>query len=350
MNKKKLKKDLAGIGKDVLVAFVIVAVIMLGLYAYSGIWPPMVVIESGSMEHPPEPGDIKSYIGVIDTGDMVFVKKVNGTNDLVTYVQGEATGQSNYGAYGDVVVYRPNGLKYRGDGTPVIPIIHRLVLWVDINSSNVSPDFNGIDYANYSFDVPVLELYDTTDVIILTNYGYREDTVTIRLGLESGGLMWYYETRGIIPHGGYITMGDNNAPAYDQPAYEPVQPDWIIGKAWGELPWFGLVKLWFTGAYLDNVASNSWVGLFSTLIILVLFPLILEYAVPIIKKYLKKDEEPDKTTEPKSGPDEVTPEEIDPGDGPVPEEGNDSPIIEEKPPEMSVPVIEIDKPDETTEP
>ncbi len=335
MNMKKLKRDLASIGKDILVAFVIVAVIMLGLFAYCGIWPPMVVIESGSMEHPPASGELKSYVGIIDTGDMVFVKKVNGTYDLVTYVQGEATGHSTYGSYGDVVIYRPNGLKYRGNGEPVIPIIHRLVIWLDVNTSNVSPSFDGIDYDNYSFDVPSLNLYDTIENITLTNYGYEGDTVNIKLGMGNG-LMGYYRNIGTIPHGGYITMGDNNAPLYDQPysgGYEPVQPDWIIGKAWGELPWFGLVKLWFTGASLIRVPPNSWTGLFITLIVLVLLPLVLEYTVPIVKKFLKKDEETDKDTETKSGPDEITPEELDPGDGGAPDIGNDDSVIDKELPE-----------------
>ena len=152
MNKKKLKRNLAEIGKDIVLAFVIVAVIMMSLYAYCGIWPPMVVVESGSMEHPPEPGVLESHIGVIDTGDMVFVKEIGGKEDLVTYVQGEAVDHSTYGAYGDVIIYRPNGLENRVDGTPVIPIIHRLVLWLEVNASRASQDLGHIDYENYSFE------------------------------------------------------------------------------------------------------------------------------------------------------------------------------------------------------
>ena len=349
MNRKKLKRDLADIGKDIMVAFVIVAVIMLGLYAYCGIWPPMVVIESGSMEHPPAPEMLKSYVGIIDTGDMVFVKEVNGTTDLVTYVQGEATDHSTYGSYGDVVIYRPNGLKNRGDGIPVIPIIHRLVVWLELNSTGVNPDSDRIDYDNYTFDVPSLGLYNTRDPIILADYGYEGATVNITLGMESGrGLMWYYETRGMMPHGGYITMGDNNAPLYDQPGYELVQPDWIIGKAWGELPWFGLIKLWFTGATPARVPQNSWNGLIFTLMVLVLFPLALEYVVPRVKKYLKKDEKTDKIEEPKSGPDETTQEEIDPGDEAVPD-ADDGPAAEEKPTEIPESYANITEPDEPKE-
>ena len=47
--------------KDVGIAFGSVALVFLLTFAYSGNWPPMVVIESGSMEHDnnplyPEPG------------------------------------------------------------------------------------------------------------------------------------------------------------------------------------------------------------------------------------------------------------------------------------------------------
>ena len=315
MDNKKLKRNLREIGRDIAVAFIIVAVIMLSLYAYCGIWPPMVVIESGSMEHPPDDFTRISYVGIIDTGDMVFVKKVNGVDDVITYVQGEGTDYSKYGSYGDVVVYRPNGLEYLGSGTPVVPIIHRLVVCLELNSSQISPDFDGIDYANYSFDVPSLEICGSVGTINITNYGYQNDTVQINLGWGFAGILQHYENRGIVPHGGYITMGDNNAPSYDQPAYEPVLPEWIIGKAWGELPWFGLIKLWATGAPLGMVAQNSWTGLFVSIMLLISLPILLDFVFPVIVKLLKKKDKPGPEGEGVigSGPEEDTPEEIDPG-------------------------------------
>jgi len=341
MDKRKLKRALLDISRDMLIAFTIVAIIMLGLFAYCGIWPPMVVIESGSMSH----SDDTSHVGIIDTGDMVFVKEVNASynadydGEVLTYVQGEVVGHSTYGSYGDVVIYRPNGLKYLGDGSPVIPIIHRLVLWLELNSTQVSPDFDGVDYANYSFDVPSLEIYGSTGIITRTNYGYEEEAITIDLGREMG-LMRYYESASIVPHGGYVTMGDHNAPAYDQPlsgGYEPVLPEWIIGKAWGELPWFGLIKLKVTGADTTRVPGNSWTSLLVSIIILILFPLVLDFVVPKLKKPSSKNDmgERDKEVE-SSGPEETTPEEIDPGGGEKPPEHvdkdeDDGPEIPEEP-------------------
>ncbi|MCK5024246.1 MAG: S26 family signal peptidase [Thermoplasmata archaeon] len=327
MDKKKLKKNMGEITRDIMVAFLIIAVIMLSLYSYCGIWPPMVVIESGSMEHPPSMTEHRSYVGVIDTGDMVFVKKVNASygEDVLTYYQGEEMGHSTYGSYGDVVIYRPNGQKYRGNGDPVIPIIHRLVIWLEINTTHVNPNFNGIDYANYSFDVPSLEIYDSTAWFNITNYGYRQDTVTINLGR----VLRYYEAGGIIPHSGYITKGDNN-PNHDQDSwYEPVLPEWIIGKAWGELPWFGLIKLWVNGADTSRAPSNSWTGLFGTIIILLVIPLIWDYIIPKTRKFLGKRKNTE-TEEPITGLDEQTPEEIDPGkdENTVNEEVSEEPDLE----------------------
>jgi signal peptidase len=217
---------------------------------------------------------------------MVFVKTVNGVDDVVTYVDGEATGYSKYGTYGDVIIYRPNGLSVREDGSAVVPIIHRLVVWIEVNLSAVNPEFNGTDYENITFDVPSLNVYATTDVLVLQNYGYWEDEVRINLG----GLLTYYENTGKEPHGGYITMGDNNVPFYDQPQsgmYEPILPEWIIGKAIGEIPWFGLIKLKVTGSPLHGVPPNSWTGLYITLFLVLFVPFMIDMLMPRIVKWRK---------------------------------------------------------------
>jgi len=162
--------------------------------------------------------------------------------------------------------------------------------------------------------VPSLNIYDSTNPVIITNYGYEQDTITINLNINNG-LLRYYQGTGKVPHGGYITMGDHNAPAYDQPysgGYEPVLPEWIIGKAWGELPWFGLIKLWVGGVNVDGVPSNSWTGLFGTVALLLLIPFLMDYIYPKAKKFIRKNKD-DKVEEPKAELDEQTPEEIDPG-------------------------------------
>ena len=277
-----MRKTLIDVGKDIFIAFVIVMIAMGILFAYCRIWPPMVVVESGSMQR----YDDRSVVGVIDTGDMVFVKSIGGTDDLTTYVDGEGS-YLKYGTYGDVVIYRPNGETERLDGSRVVPIIHRLVVWLDVNESRVNPDLGAIDYDNYTFDVPSLSMYGTLDDIVLTDYGYWKDDVTISLG----GLLNYYMAVGKAPHGGYITMGDHNVPAYDQPSsgsYEPVLPEWIVGKAIGELPWFGLIKLSVTGANLQGVPGNSWTYLIVTLSLLLLVPFLMDMLMPWVRKRRRK--------------------------------------------------------------
>ena len=70
--------------RDVVVALLVVFVILMILWGYTGQWfaAPMVAIESGSMEHPNSPF---GRLGTIDAGDMVLVQKVSKMSDLVPH-------------------------------------------------------------------------------------------------------------------------------------------------------------------------------------------------------------------------------------------------------------------------
>src|SRR5512136_2920662 len=70
--------------RDIAVAVIIMAVVLAAIFAYTQVWPPLVVVESSSMQH----GDTTSFIGVIDTGDLVFVQAAPNRADVITYVQG----------------------------------------------------------------------------------------------------------------------------------------------------------------------------------------------------------------------------------------------------------------------
>src|SRR5437899_7038259 len=98
------------------------------------------------------------------------------------------------------------------------------------------------------------------------------------------------------PRSGYISMGDYNAafiscatPPFDPCAGTPYDRQWlpvqgdIIGRARGELPWFGLLKLTLQptitccSAWGDPEApKNSWDSLAVSLVVLFAFPFILE--------------------------------------------------------------------------
>jgi len=282
--KKSILRQILEILRDVAIAALIVGIVMGILYAYSGVWPPPVVIESQSMSHGPE-GIPPSQLGVIDGGDMVIVKKMSGPSEIITYAQADPnnkyashSGYQTYGSYGDVVIYKPPP-EVRNDATPVI---HRAVLWVEYNATGHSWDIPeyGPAYKNF------------TGTITFQDYGYHSDNITINLG----ALFEHFDKPPNYrkPHSGFITMGDHNAAYYHQNQYdqsgsicpEPVQFDWVIGVARGELPWFGGLKLWVSGN-TQGVPENSWYYLVASIITIVLVPIILDFAVDYIRKKRK---------------------------------------------------------------
>ena len=185
-------------GREVLVSVAGVLVVGLLLFAASGIWPPMVAVESGSMEP-------HMY-----RGDLVFVMEEHrlapgfstGETGVVTYRTATSRdGFRKFGAYGDVIVYEADG----GSGTPVI---HRARFWVE-------DDENWVEEANPDYLPP----------------GQSCDSLP----------------NCPAPHAGFITKGDNNG-LYDQVAgiSGPVRPAWIKGTAEFRIPWLGYVRLYFS--------------------------------------------------------------------------------------------------------
>ena len=237
--------------KDVGIAVGSVIIVFLLTFAYSGNWPPMVVIESGSMEHddnPLYPEPRYSHLGIIDTGDLVIVKQAE-KKDIVTYLGGKKTDYKKYGDYGDVIVYYKNGIETY-NGQPVTPVIHRAMAWVEV-----------VDKENGTYYIPEIDTYF---------YGKIE---LAEIGLGGGASIKHLQTSG------YITKGDSTGhPHPDQLTHyditgasvQPVDPDWIVGMAKGELPWFGLIKLRVTQP--DNYyeappecRSMLWISMFVVL-------------------------------------------------------------------------------------
>ncbi|WP_417936016.1 S26 family signal peptidase [Haloarcula saliterrae] len=174
------------------------AVILVGLllFTVSGVWPPLVAIESPSMD--PH----------IEKGDLVFVMEEerfageNARRGVVTAAAAEESGYVRFEQPGDVIVYEPDGDTRR------TPIIHRAMFYVE-NGTNwynrADPDhIGGADNCGELANCPV----------------------------ENGG--------------GFITKGDNNN-QYDQvgdsPISEPVKPRWVIGTAEYRVPLLGEIRL-----------------------------------------------------------------------------------------------------------
>ncbi len=264
--------------KGLFIAAAIVIIIILGLYAYSGLWPPLVVVESESMQH----SDTTSYIGVIDTGDLVVVKTISSLSDVRTYVASLNDGYMTYGDYGDVVIYDRDGSLLAK------PVIHRALVELVYNSTS------------NSFDVPSLEnvpsekwsvnglhtgrWYSLNSSLELYHVGYRDQTVTITLS----SILNYFQFNDITPHGGLITKGDHNL-LYDQSpmaniAHQPVTADWIVGVARGEIPWFGLIKLWAGGNMPAQTPENSKTDLILTFVIIISIPVVLDVTEYVLRK------------------------------------------------------------------
>ncbi|MDD1746836.1 MAG: S26 family signal peptidase [Methanomassiliicoccales archaeon] len=315
MSGSEKAKKLWGSLKGVVIAFAIVFLIVGGLWAYSGVWPPLVVIESGSMQH----SDTRSYIGVIDTGDLVILKQQDATS-VRTYLESVDDGYSTYGELGDVVIYRPFGSYDR------TPIIHRALCRVVYNASGGG------------FDVPALASllpeqqrwevkggesawYDIHGTLVLYDVGYNDAEVRINFTV----MLSNFANAHLTPHGGFITLGDNNHGIIDQSSmssvcWRPVKDEWLNGVARGELPWFGLIKLYVSGqASQVSIPQNSQTNLIISLGLIIGIPIAID-AISIVleskgisvgawfrkklgmpPKQPKKVEEPEPDPPPKKG-------------------------------------------------
>ena len=233
--------------RDVLIALMLVLVLLMILWVYTGQWfgAPMVAIESGSMMHLDEPF---GRMGTIDAGDMVLLVKVNSLSDISTQIAKDSNNY-HYGDYGDVIVYRPYGNSDEDQ------IIHRAMCWVEYNEESRTYTVEGYD------------LYDETSITIseLGLSNYKPDN----------------------PHSGFITKGDNPVTndRSDQAAGgicdEPIKLEWVSGKARGELPWIGTLNLLFNDIAggkntVGNVPSDSITCLIVLIIILISIPISLD--------------------------------------------------------------------------
>jgi signal peptidase len=301
--------QLMSLMRDVVTALVVVVIVLLSLWTYGGRWPPMVVVESESMQH----SNTYSSVGVIDTGDLTFVRTLQRSHGVVPWVQGEKDGYSRHGGYGDVIVYHKNGL------TSVTPIIHRAIVWIEWNASAQGYDVPsmGLGGVRGGFTIRDLPSYNT---------GERED---IDLWVNVSVIINNFKTvSGRTPHSGYLTKGDHNR-EIDQvslPAWtslgtppvgltrlvEPVEKGWIVGVARGELPWFGLIKLWVNGQTGQrSMPSNSGPDLGLTVALLLFVPMLFDVVAAELRRRRPKERATgksrrrrgrDKEPEPPKGP------------------------------------------------
>jgi signal peptidase len=273
--KKRLVQEALPVIRDILVAVGIMVIVLGSLYAYCGVWPPMVVVESNSMMHGSD-----SQIGVIDTGDLTLVKAIDDRGDVITYIEAHNPKDPNhgfqtYGDFGNVIVYRKNGLADT-------PVIHRAMAWIEYNATA------SVQAKSYRGDIPDIGVYNVSSYTLPYGVGFRNIALTIDLA----GI---FNATGIsrAPHDGFVTLGDNNRGSIDQLNLkdqgdhwvEPVRTEWVVGVAQGELPWFGLFKLWISGQDTGTFPPASSAGLILTIVLVVTVPLAADY---LIARWRKK--------------------------------------------------------------
>lgn len=272
-DRRRLSPAVASLLRDLAVAFLLVAVVFAALFAFARTWPPMVVVESGSMMHSPD----ASGVGTVDTGDIVVVQSAQTAAHIVTYVEGVASGYQTYGDYGDVILFQfPTDRK---------PIIHRPVLRVVWNASADgfdAPSLLALEEEAWEASQAEPRGLGAGDYVVLHEATHKGLNVRINFD-DFVGDPPAESCSTETPC--YVTMGDNNAPNYDG---RLVHQGIVVGRARGELPWFGLLKLVLGGnmAWGDTNArtgapANSWTSLTVALVVLVGAPIGLDVALSL---------------------------------------------------------------------
>jgi signal peptidase len=232
-------------------------------------------------------------VGVIDTGDLVFVKKVDAEKEIIPYFEGIDEDHRTYNSFGDVIIFRPNGKEDR------TAIIHRSVIFIEFNETDWDPENGSFG----GFDIPHTGEKNLKGTYLIEGYEWPEGTEEHGLHISFDEILRNFDIYNEEPHGGFITKGDDN-PGVDQtsdfysndpPWIKPVKPEWVIGKSVGELPWFGIIKLRLEGN--DNWPDNSGRNLIIAIIVLVATPFLLDITIHLIARAFKEEDEPPKEEE-----------------------------------------------------
>jgi signal peptidase len=253
----------ASLARDLLWVIAVVGSIAVLLFLLCGTWPAIVTIESGSM------------IPHMNIGDLVVVVEKDRFGPLQTWEEGKAAGTKKFSDYGDVIIYRPNGVTDFWASIGILPlskqhpIIHRAMTWTEagqpvpsylnVYRGSVTPaEYLPISVSGQTADgYGILTVTGTAGV--LPNYTITSRDVTMKTPLGNYVLPYDSTVKGagyvrdtdiIATHGGYITKGDNNYVS-DQGyltvdssgTVGPVQKDWVIGKALFTIPLVGLLPL-----------------------------------------------------------------------------------------------------------
>jgi len=186
--------------REFLLSAAIVLVVGLLLFGLSGVWPPMVAVESESMEP-----NINQYDLVFVTEPGRFAPDGANQQGIVNAESGELAGYESFNQPGSVIVFT-------NPAATGPPIIHRAHFFVEEGEnwhSRANPAYINADSCDALSNCPAT-------------------------------------------HDGYITKGDNenSNQRYDQAnGIAPiVKPDWVDGVARVRVPYLGWIRLTLTGA------------------------------------------------------------------------------------------------------
>jgi len=253
-------KDTKDIFTVIITTAVILSVCIGGLFIYSGLSSPITVVESSSMQHSQD----TSYIGIIDTGDMVVMRDPSKTT-VTTYIDGSVLGYSKFGEYGDVIIY------YRGETAN--PVIHRAFLWLEYNADGSWSASSLEQYTgNWTVEGHGANKWENmTGILSFTGLGFDGSSYA---SVDLDTLTVNY------PHSGWLTKGDNNA-YFDQAV--GISLDGLITEetlkavAGIEIPWLGCIKLYVThnSQSIAMIPANSIPCLFVAIVDLIVFFIVL---------------------------------------------------------------------------
>ena len=290
--------------RELVLAVGMITLLVLAMWAHTGSMPPLVVVESNSMQH-----DSNGEIGTIDAGDLILVHSPDD-NRIITFAEATDSksdyyGYESLGMEGDVIIYERNG---ESDSTP---IIHRALFEISIGESVPADNqddceggvfWNGLCITSWS--VPGSDQVNVKEINLVfdgVNTGkYACGGVAAQHGSE-----WFSVENYSPMNPGYITLGDNNDCNDDQGVFEfaqglssihsgmirPVQEDWVIGISGAEIPWLGTVKLMVSGGDspgVSQVPGLSFVFLIAFVGIVLAAPAVIE---PMVNRVLRNSPE-----------------------------------------------------------
>lgn len=290
--------------RELVLAAGMITLLVLAMWAHTGSMPPLVVVESNSMQH-----DSDGEIGTIDAGDLILVHSPDD-NRIITFA--EATdpesdyyGYESLGMEGDVIIYERNG---ESDSTP---IIHRALFEISIGESAPAENqddceggvfWNGLCITSWS--VPGSDQVNVKEINLVFD-GVNTGKYACGGVAAQHGSDWFSVENYSPMNPGYITLGDNNDCNDDQGVFEfaqglssihsgmirPVQEDWVIGISGAEIPWLGTVKLMVSGGDspgVSQVPGLSFVFLIAFVGIILAAPAVIE---PMVNRILRNSPE-----------------------------------------------------------